>query len=128
MVEDNPVNIKITSKVLRDAGYKVTCVENGQEALKILDQQEFDLVLMDGEMPIMNGYDTAKNIREGKYFKNFKSYKTIPIVALMASSDPEIIQKALSSGANSSLEKTIVKADFLAAVARIFLKTNTYKS
>ncbi len=118
LVEDNPVNIKITSKILRDAGYEVLHSENGLEALKILDKEKFDLILMDGEMPIMNGYEAIKEIRLGSSFKKFKNYQTIPIIALMASSDKETVQKAFDSGANFNLEKTINKKDFLAAVAR----------
>ncbi len=118
LVEDNPVNIKITSKILRDAGYEVRHVENGLESLKILDEEKFDLILMDGEMPVMNGYQAIKEIRLGKSFKKFKNHKTIPIIALMASSDKETVQKAFDSGANFNLEKTINKKDFLAAVVR----------
>jgi signal transduction histidine kinase/CheY-like chemotaxis protein len=118
LVEDNPVNIKITSKILHNAGYEVSHVENGLEALKILDEEKFDLILMDGEMPVMNGYQAIKEIRLGSSFKKFKNHQTIPIIALMASSDKETVQKAFDSGANFNLEKTINKKDFLAAVAR----------
>ncbi len=118
LVEDNPVNIKITSKILRDFGYEVKHAENGLEALEMLDKQKFDLILMDGEMPVMNGYEAIKQIRLGNSFKKFKNYQTIPIIALMASSDKETVQKAFDSGANYNLEKTINKKDFLAAVAR----------
>lgn len=109
LVEDNPANIKITSKILRDIGYKTHHVENGEDALKILDEEDFDLILMDGEMPIMNGYEAATKIREGKVFKKFKNYKKIPIIALMSSSDEKTIKRALDSGMNSHLEKSTSK-------------------
>ncbi len=109
LVEDNPANIKITSKILRDMGYKTRHVENGEDALKVLDEEDFDLVLMDGEMPIMNGYEATAKIREGKIFKKFKNYKMIPIIALMSSSDEKTIKRALDSGMNSHLEKSTSK-------------------
>ncbi len=106
LVEDNPVNIRVTTKSLEGRGYQIRNVENGQEALAILDKEDFDLILMDGEMPVMNGYDATKAIREGSIFKKFKNYKTIPIVALMSSSDEKTIQRALDSGMNSHVEKS----------------------
>lgn len=109
LVEDNPANIKITTRVLRDIGYKTRHAENGKDALAILDEEDFDLILMDGEMPIMNGYDTASTIREGKVFKRFKNYKKIPIVALMSSSDDKTIGRALDSGMSDHLEKSTSK-------------------
>lgn len=119
MVEDNPVNVKITSKILSDAGYLVHSVENGQDALDILDQKDFDLILMDGEMPIMDGYQTTKNIREGKIFKKFTRHQTIPIIALMASSSPETIKKSQASGMNNHIEKSIAnKAELIEMVRR----------
>ena len=113
MVEDNPVNIKITSMILRNAGYKTSYVENGKEALKILDEKDFDLILMDGEMPVMNGYQATEALRDGSVFKKFKHYKTIPIIALMSSSDPETIKKSQKSGMNDHVEKSASKNKLL---------------
>lgn len=107
LVEDNPVNIKITTKILRDVGHKVCAVPNGKEALEVLDQQDFDLILMDGEMPVMSGFEATKKIRDGKVFTKFKNFKSIPIIALMASSDKKTIQRAIKCGANETAEKSI---------------------
>jgi CheY-like chemotaxis protein/signal transduction histidine kinase len=117
LVDDNPVNLKVTSTILGNAGYTTYQVENGKEALEMLDQKNFDLILMDGEMPVMNGYEATKKIRDGKCFKNFKDFKTIPIIALMSSSDEETIQKTLESGMNDHLEKTISRTKLLETVA-----------
>ncbi len=116
MVEDNPVNIKITTKILRKAGYETYYVENGKEALKILDEKHFDLILMDGEMPVMNGYQATAKIREGKSFENFKNYKTIPIIALMSSSDSQAIKRAKDSGMNYHLEKSTSRTKLIDVV------------
>ena len=106
LVEDNPVNIKITSRILENAGLKIKSATNGKEALKILDEEKFDLILMDGEMPIMNGYETTKKIREGNCFKKFKNYKTIPIIALMGNSDPITIRQTQDCGMDGHIVKS----------------------
>ncbi len=118
LVEDNPINIKITTKVLERGGYRVAHADNGKEALKMLDQENFDLILMDGEMPIMNGYEATIAIREGSIFKNFTKNKTIPIVALMSSSDPKTIARAKESGMNDHVEKAISKTRLLSVIEK----------
>ena len=119
-VEDNPVNIKIISRLLGSEGYQVTHAENGKDDLEILDQKHFDLILMDGEMSIMDGYTATKIIREGAVFKNFKNYKTIPIIALMSSSDEKTIKKALNSGMNDCMEKSVSKTKLLDMIEGYF--------
>jgi CheY-like chemotaxis protein len=118
LVEDDLVSITISSNILQKAGYKVVVVSNGQEALEILDQENFDLILMDGEMPVMSGYDATKKIREGSFFKKFKNYKTIPIIAFMASSDQAVIKKALESGMSDHAEKSISKDQLLNKISK----------
>ncbi len=113
LVDDNPVNIKISSTILRNAGYKTYYAENGKEAVSLLDKLSIDMILMDGEMPLMNGYETTKIIRDGKIFRNFKNYKKIPILALMSSSDAATIKKAIGSGMNDHLEKSTSKNKLL---------------
>jgi CheY-like chemotaxis protein len=119
LVEDNPVSAKVIIKILQNAGYKTHQAWNGKEALIILDEENFDLILMDGEMPIMNGYETTAAIREGKSFAKFKEYKTIPIVALMASSNEKTIKRAMDSGMNYYLEKSAYKAKLLELIERL---------
>ncbi|NBV06732.1 MAG: response regulator [Proteobacteria bacterium] len=118
LVEDNPVNIKIAYKALEGKGYRVMHAENGLEALEIIDQENFDLILMDGEMPVMNGYEAARKIREGKVFKNFKNYKTIPIVAFMSCCDEQTLKKALDSGMNDYVEKSISRTKLFEMVEK----------
>ena len=118
LVEDNPVNIKITLKILGNNGYKVAFAENGQEALELIDKEKFDLVLMDCEMPVMNGYKTSEIIREGKIFENFKDYKSIPIVALTSFVNDQIREKIKASGMNDIVEKTISKTNLLETIEK----------
>ncbi len=122
LVEDNPVNIKVTRRVLESSGYKVFHAENGKEALEFLDKENFDLILMDGEMPVMNGYEAARAIREGSIFKNFKNYRSIPIIALTSLDDEKTVKKALDSGMNCLIEKAISKTNLLKTIENFLLK------
>jgi CheY-like chemotaxis protein/anti-sigma regulatory factor (Ser/Thr protein kinase) len=116
IVDDSPVNLKITSTILKRVGYAVNYVENGADAISILDQENFDLILMDGEMPIMDGYQATREIREGNSFKNFKNYKNIPIIALMGNSDHETIGKIQDCGMNGHLSKSSSAKEILDVV------------
>jgi len=122
LVEDNPVNIKVTSRILESSGYKVSSAENGKEALRIIDKENFDLILMDCEMPIMNGYEATKAIRSGLDFVNFKNFKSIPIIALTSCSNPITRKKVKDSGMNNHIEKAISKTDLLATIKHYLKK------
>jgi len=118
LVEDNPVNIKVTSRLLVQSGFDIYVAENGEEALKILDEKQVDIILMDGEMPVMNGYEATRKIREGSVFKNFKNFKNIPIVALMSSSDEETLKKTFDSGMNDHVEKSASRTNLIEAIRK----------
>ncbi|MGA2796182.1 MAG: response regulator [Thermoguttaceae bacterium] len=80
LVEDNPANRKITALMLRNRGHRVTVADSGRQALKLFISGRFDAVLMDIEMPAMNGYQTAAAIRR----KEPPSEARTPIIALTA--------------------------------------------
>ena len=122
IVDDNPVNIKITSTVLQRAGYKVKTSHSGIKALEILDNENIDLILMDGEMPDLNGYQTTIKIRKGKSFKKFKNFKTIPIIGLMGNNDEETIKECYNSGMNNHISKTKSTKEILDTIANFFTK------
>src|SRR4051812_21356308 len=63
VAEDNPTNSKVIQKILERAGHSCTMVENGEEALDQLAQQDFDVVVFDMNMPIMNGLEATKAYR-----------------------------------------------------------------
>lgn len=97
VVEDNKVNQIVTRKIIEKSNSICTIAENGFEALDILTKNEFDIILMDINMPLINGFETTKKIRE-------LLIKT-PIIALTAYSRLEIFDKALASGINDIIIK-----------------------
>jgi len=78
LAEDNPISQKITAKLLESRGHRVTTVENGREVLAILERGDFDVLLMDIQMPLMDGLECASEIRS----RERKSGSRIAIVAI----------------------------------------------
>jgi len=97
IVEDNLINQLVTKKIIEKNNYLCKVVDDGFSALKILEEEEFDLILMDINMPLMNGFETTKRIR----LQNIKT----PIVALTAFDKDEITDEAISSGINDIIIK-----------------------
>ncbi len=106
LVEDNELNAEIAQFILEEVGIIVTCVENGQLALEMFQNQaagSFDLILMDIMMPVMNGLDATRAIRE----LDRPDAKTIPIVAMTANAYEDDIRHAREAGMNGHLAKPI---------------------
>lgn len=102
VVDDNEVNRTIANQMLTTLGHKVIEVENGQQALLELEQNQVDLILMDCQMPVMDGYTTTKLIRERE---NKLGGRHIPIVAMTANAFDTDVKKALSSGMDAHITK-----------------------
>jgi CheY-like chemotaxis protein len=107
ITDDEETNLKFTGRFLENFGFKVQRAANGEQAINILDQENCDLILMDTQMPIMNGFEAAKSIRKGEVFKNFKNFKRIPILALTGDNSEEALVKALEHGMNDLISKPI---------------------
>jgi CheY-like chemotaxis protein len=80
IVEDNEINMKIACEIIEKLGYEFTCAYDGKQALEILKGDKFDLILMDIQMPELNGYDTTKIIRRSE----IGTQKHIYIIAMTA--------------------------------------------
>ncbi|MEO0576071.1 MAG: ATP-binding protein [Pseudomonadota bacterium] len=100
VVEDNPVNRKVASAMLRKLGFDFMSASSGEEALKVLDAHHFDAVLMDCQMPGMDGYETTRAIRSLGTVS-----RRIPIIALTANAMAGDEHACLSAGMNDYLSK-----------------------
>jgi signal transduction histidine kinase len=101
LVEDNEVNQIVASELLRDAGFIVDVADNGQIALDRIARVGYDLVLMDMQMPVMDGIAATLALRR------MEQYQSLPIVALTANVMPRERQKCLEAGMNDLLAKPI---------------------
>ena len=101
VVEDNIVNQKVVSTMLRRGGYEVVVANHGQEALECLEAREYDLVLMDLQMPVMDGILATQHIR------NNCRWAHLPVVALTANALPEASDSCRAVGMNGFLTKPI---------------------
>ena len=97
VVDDNKINLLITQKTIEKFNYKSSVVLSGKEALKIVELEQFDVILMDINMPEMNGFETTRLIRE----KGIQ----IPIIALTAFDKEEVTEEAISAGFDDILSK-----------------------
>ncbi len=103
LVEDNLVNQKVCSQLLLKQGYQVVVASDGEEALRLLRDREFDVILMDVHMPRLGGLETTRRIRAAEQ----KSGRHIPIIALTASAMAEDREQCLAAGMDAYLTKPI---------------------
>ena len=103
LVEDTPFNQEIASEFLRDVDIKVRVAPNGEEALKQLAKHSIDAVLMDCQMPVMDGFEATRRIR------NQLGMKALPIIAMTANAMKGDRQKCLDAGMNDYLTKPVDK-------------------
>ncbi|MBD5778875.1 response regulator [Pelagicoccus sp. NFK12] len=122
VVDDNAINSKIVSRFLKKLGFEYGSVGNGEEALSAIENNDYDLVLMDCQMPVMDGYEASRRIRE------FPSEKReIPIVALTANALEGDRERALESGMDDYLSKPL-KVDELKRVLAVHLPESSRRN
>ena len=117
LVDDNATSRKFMSMVMQHYGCMTDQAENGQIALKHLEKQDYDLILMDMEMPVMNGLETAVAIRKGDCFRRFRNFRTIPIIALTGNTDKESIEQVKKAGMNQLLGKPVFRDELVATIS-----------
>ncbi|ABO50662.1 PAS/PAC sensor hybrid histidine kinase [Desulforamulus reducens MI-1] len=119
LVEDNHFNQRLVTHMLSD-DYSIVEVENGVQALEILEEQKFDLVLMDMQMPVMDGYETTRLIRKQNKYKN------LPIIALTAYAMKGDSEKCMAAGCNGYLAKPVKRDQLIKTIKQQFvLSTGT---
>lgn len=112
IVDDNSINAKIIKELLEIKGAKISICNNGKKAITCCQKNTYDLILMDIQMPIMNGYDATREIRNKGY--------TNPIVALTANAFSNDIIDTIKCGMNSYLIKPVT-------MNILYAKVNEYK-
>ena len=120
IVEDNRINQIVTQKILEQKGIICSIAENGNEAIEKIKQNDYDLVLMDINMPVKNGIEASKEIR--------KFNKTIPIIALTAVEIEEMRNNIYMSGMNDIIVKPYDISKFIDALIKnisLNMKVNT---
>jgi CheY-like chemotaxis protein/signal transduction histidine kinase/HPt (histidine-containing phosphotransfer) domain-containing protein len=112
VVDDDDINRLIAKEMLEDEGLKVDLAEGGQQALEKINQHQFDIVLMDLQMPGMDGYETCREIRSNP------KHKDLPIIALSAHAMSEIKDKCLQAGMNDYVSKPFKIAELIKTLIR----------
>jgi CheY-like chemotaxis protein len=115
LVEDNRDNRDLILAYLKKNPYDIEIAENGEIAVDKFTRTDYDLVLMDIEMPVMDGYTATKKIRE---WEKEQSAKPTPIVALTAHALKEHEEKSREAGCNGHITKPIKKAKLLETIAQ----------
>lgn len=116
LAEDNMINQIVAKAFLERDGHSVRIAENGHQVLDILAEEPFDLILMDVEMPEMDGIEATRIIREEQ---DGKFNPAIPIVALTAHAMAGYSEKLISAGMDYYLSKPVVQADVRAALKKV---------
>lgn len=101
LVEDNEINQQVAQEILEQAGLQVDIVVNGQEAVEAVNAGGYDAVLMDVQMPVMDGYEATRRIRREHRFRD------LPIIAMTAGAMAGDREKALAAGMNDFVAKPI---------------------
>ena len=122
VVEDDKINQEVIARILKERDYEVKVAGNGQEALEILKEKEFDIILMDIQMPKMDGIEAIRQIRE----KEVPTKKRIPVIALTAYALEGDREKFLSVGMDAYISKPIDIQELFQAIDKMVeLNNNT---
>jgi two-component system, sensor histidine kinase and response regulator len=112
LVEDNPLNQQVAAELLKAAGVVLDIADNGKEALAAILSQEYELVLMDIQMPVMGGYEATALVRQDARFDN------LPVIAMTAHAMSGVREECLAAGMNDYLSKPIDPKQLYAVLAQ----------
>ncbi len=122
LAEDHPTNRRVVELILQSAGVDLVCVENGAEAVTCAFQGRFDLVLMDMQMPVMDGLTAIQEIRRRE---RAEGRPPLRILTLTANAMPEHDQASHRAGADGHLTKPVSAARLLAAADEAWAASQT---
>jgi two-component system, sensor histidine kinase and response regulator len=114
VAEDNAVNQTLARRLLEKLGHEVVIAENGQDALRTLEASTFDLVVMDIQMPLMDGLEATRAIRSAEA----KGERRLPIVAITANAQKDNREQCLAAGMDDFLTKPLRATELAASIAR----------
>jgi len=116
LAEDDSVSLITCKRMLEKSGYSVTTAKDGQEALHRLTEQDFDLILMDIQMPVMDGVEATKAIRDAS---NLGAKSSVPIIAMTAYAMAGDKETFLAAGMNDYISKPVDKAALVDVIERV---------
>ncbi|KAB8036617.1 response regulator [Janthinobacterium aquaticum] len=116
LAEDNPVNVEVARAMLDSLGLEVLCAHNGQEALQAVQSEHFDLVLMDCQMPVMDGFAATAEIRRAE--QQFGHARVMPIIAITANALQGDREACLAAGMDDYLSKPFTQQELAHTIAR----------
>jgi CheY-like chemotaxis protein len=115
LTEDYPTNQLVAKKLIEGAGYQVDLAENGKQAVEAFQQNLYDLILMDIEMPVMDGYDATRAIRDIETSRSVVSTR-VPIIAMTAHDMKSDKERCLEAGMDDFVAKPLKKDDLLTLI------------
>ena len=115
VAEDNAVNQRLIARLLEKKGHTVTLAQNGREALDVLEKRSFDIVLMDGQMPEMDGFEATRRIREKE--KNTGAH--LPIIALTAHAMQGDKERCVTAGMDAYVPKPLKLEELFAVIEQV---------
>ncbi|MFC1736932.1 response regulator, partial [Candidatus Hydrogenedentota bacterium] len=116
VVEDNPVNQQVAVRMLERRGHRTVIAENGARAIELVENEEFDLVLMDVQMPVMGGIEATRRIREHEK----QTSEHIPIIALTAHAMKGDSEKCFEAGMDAYISKPISTEKLFRMIDEVF--------
>jgi len=124
LAEDNPVNQRLAARLLEKEGHTVVIAETGRRALEIMETQRFDLILMDVQMPGMNGFEATAEIRR----REQASGQHIPIIAMTAHAMVGDKERCLSAGMDRYVAKPVRRDELFAALDQALAPSETRRN
>jgi two-component system, sensor histidine kinase and response regulator len=115
LAEDTPTNQKLMARILQKRGHTVELAENGREAVDLIRRSQFDVALMDVQMPVMNGFEATAAIRALEE----ESHTHLPIVALTAHAMQDDCERCLRAGMDGYIAKPFDIKKFIEVVERL---------
>lgn len=126
LVEDNIINQEVAQEILEFLGVKVTAVKNGEEGIREYAASQFDLIFMDCQMPVMDGYEASRKIRETESLSGEK--QRIPIIALTAHTMEGDKERCLEAGMDDFLSKPFSQEQLASLLGRWLPQSGKWKS